>query len=194
VDIVTKLGVVEALYAEDKNPITSMFAIEGIKSLAQALPSIQSDPQNIDHRTKALYGAWLCGLCLQSASTALHHKICHTLAGSFGLPHAQTHTIVLPHAVAYNLPALSEETRKALADALPESHGDAIRGLNELVSTVGGECVGGLKVYGMKEEDIEEGTIQLLEKKYWNPRKVEKAKIQEVIRRIWNGEQARADL
>lgn len=184
----------EALYAQDTNPITTLFAIEGIKSLAQALPRIQSEAQNAEHRTKALYGAWLCGLCLQSASTALHHKICHTLAGSFGLPHAQTHTIVLPHAVAYNFPALSEETKKALADALPESHGDAIRGLNHLVSTVGGDSAGGLKAFGMKEEDIEEGTKQLLEKKYWNPRDVERVKIQEVIRRIWNGEQARTDL
>jgi len=183
---------VEALYAQDGNPITTMFAIEGIKSLAHALPSIQTEPQSIEHRTKALYGAWLCALCLQSASTALHHKICHTLAGSFGLPHAQTHTIVLPHAVAYNFPALSEETRKALADALPGSDGDAIKGLNHLVMVVGGE--GGLKKYGMKEDDIEEGTIQLLEKKYWNPREVERTKIKEVIGRIWSGEQARADL
>ena len=35
----------------------------------------------------------------------LHHKLCHTLGGSFNLPHAEVHTVVLPHALAYNAAA-----------------------------------------------------------------------------------------
>ena len=33
---------------------------------------------------------------------SLHHKLCHTLGGTFNLPHAETHTVVLPYALAYN--------------------------------------------------------------------------------------------
>src|SRR3546814_10340061 len=42
--------------------------------------------------------------CLASTSMGLHHKLCHTLGGALNLPHAETHTIVLPHAIAYNAP------------------------------------------------------------------------------------------
>ena len=55
---------VEALYARDRNPVTSLMAEEGIRSLAQALPGIADDPQDRAARRDALYGAWLCGTCL----------------------------------------------------------------------------------------------------------------------------------
>ena len=80
---------VEALYAENKNPSTSSMAEEGIARLARALPIIVDDPQNMDARTDALSGASLCGQCLATVGMALHHKLCHTLGGSFGLPHAE---------------------------------------------------------------------------------------------------------
>jgi 4-hydroxy-tetrahydrodipicolinate synthase len=37
-------------------------------------------------------------VCLGAVGMALHHKLCHTLGGLFNLPHAETHTVVLPHA------------------------------------------------------------------------------------------------
>src|SRR5712691_10806822 len=51
---------VEALYARDRNPIVSLMAEEGIKSLAGALPKIKAEAKNVEARTDALYGAWLC--------------------------------------------------------------------------------------------------------------------------------------
>jgi hypothetical protein len=106
---------VEALYARDRNPVISLMAEEGIRSLARALPRIVEDSQDCTARADALYGAWLCGACLGSARLgsarlgsvrmALHHKLCQVLGGTFDLPHAETHAIVLPHAPAYNAPA-----------------------------------------------------------------------------------------
>ena len=95
---------VEALYAKDANPIISTLAEQGIAALARALPQIVREPKNREARSDALFGAWLCGTCLGAVGMALHHKLCHTLGGSFDLPHAETHTIVLPHAAAYNAP------------------------------------------------------------------------------------------
>jgi maleylacetate reductase len=92
---------VEALYAHDGNPIISLMAEEGIRALAASLPKVVSDGKNLEARTDALYGAWLAGVALGSAGMALHHKLCHVLGG-FGLPHAETHSIVLPHAMQYN--------------------------------------------------------------------------------------------
>ncbi|KAJ9626930.1 hypothetical protein H2203_003387 [Taxawa tesnikishii (nom. ined.)] len=123
---------VEALYARNTNPIINLLALEGIKSLAASLPDIVSDSSSQSARSSALYGAWLCGICLGNVGMALHHKLCHTLGGSFNLPHAETHTIVLPHAIAYNAPKIPDVMAK-LAEVLPGSDGDAIKGLNVLL-------------------------------------------------------------
>ncbi len=63
-------------------------AIEGVKSLANALPDVLEDPLSKAVRSHALYGAWLCATCLGHVGMSLHHKPCHTLGGSFNLPHA----------------------------------------------------------------------------------------------------------
>src|SRR5690606_33529878 len=93
---------VEALYAENANPVVSLMAEEGIRALARSLPVVVKTPSDIEARSGALYGAWLCGVALGAVGMALHHKLCHVLGGSFNLPHAETHTIVLAHAAAYN--------------------------------------------------------------------------------------------
>ena len=96
---------------------SSSMAEQGIAALAEGLPLIARNAQGIEGRTQALYGAWLCGTCLGSSAWRLHHKICHTLGGTFDLPHAETHAIMLPHALAFNLPA-APEARARLARVL----------------------------------------------------------------------------
>lgn len=182
---------VESLYAKNANPITNMLALEGVKTLAEALPAIIQDPTDRSAREKAQYGAWLCGVCLGSSAMALHHKLCHTLGGSFGLPHAETHTIVLPHALSYNAPAIPEQMEN-LASVLPGSEGDAIKGLNVLLEKLGVSRA--LKDYGMKEEDVDKATEIAMGVQYANPRAMEKDGIRELIRRAWAGDVARADL
>ena len=166
-------------------------AQKGIKALAEALPEIVQDPSSQIARSQALYGAWLCGTCLGSVGMALHHKLCHTLGGSFNMPHAETHTIVLPHALSYNAPTIPEAMRR-LALALPESNGDAIKGLNVLLTKL--KVKRGLKDFGMKEADIDKAADLAVSNPYWNPREIEKGPIRELIRRCWAGEKARADL
>jgi alcohol dehydrogenase class IV len=182
---------VEALYSTKKNPIIDMFALEGVKALAESLPEIVNDPQSQSAREKAQYGAWLCGVCLGSSSMALHHKLCHTLGGSFNLPHAETHTIVLPHAISYNAPNVQDAMKK-LASVLPGSERDATKGLNVLLEKL--KVKRALKDFGMKEEDVDKAADIAVSNQYPNPRELERDKIREVIRRCWAGEPARADL
>ncbi|KAF5008123.1 hypothetical protein FDECE_5607 [Fusarium decemcellulare] len=182
---------VEALYARTRNPIITLLAVEGTKSLADALPQLSKDPASKEARSSALYGAWLCGTCLGSVGMSLHHKLCHTLGGSFDLPHSETHTIILPHALSYNASAVPE-VMKQLAEALPGSDGDAVRGLNNLLSKINVER--SLKALGMKESDIDKAADIAVSKPYWNPRPVERTAIRELIRRAWAGEEARSDL
>jgi alcohol dehydrogenase class IV len=91
---------VEALYAENANPVTRLMAEEGIRALARGLSAVKANPSGIDSRSDCLYGAWLCGAVLGMSNMALHHKLCHVLGGTWNLPHAETHTVILPHVIA----------------------------------------------------------------------------------------------
>jgi maleylacetate reductase len=172
----------EALYAQERNPITSLMAEEGIATLARSLPRIVADPVDREARADALYGAWLCGLCLGTVGMALHHKLCHTLGGSFDLPHAETHTVVLPHAIAYNTPAVPDAVAR-LARALQVP--DAARGLFDLAGRLGAPR--SLKELGMREGNLDVAADLALDSPYWNPRPIERAGIRDLLARAWAG-------
>lgn len=96
---------VEATYAANATEETRVAATEAARLLASSLPSIVANGADLSARTDAFAGARLAGEALESASMGLHHRICHVLGGTFALPHARTHAIVLPHVVAFNAPA-----------------------------------------------------------------------------------------
>jgi maleylacetate reductase len=159
---------VEALYAPDASPIISLMAEEGIRAFAEALPRVVTDPQNIDHRTRALYGAWLCGASLGATTMSLHHKLCHAIGGSLNLPHAQTHAIVLPYSMAYNessAPAAQAAVRRAL-----HTDTSAAVALWELTQSL--PIPHALTQIGMTASDIDTVVEQALRNPYSNPREV----------------------
>ncbi len=179
---------VEALYAREANPVTSLFAVEAIGSLARALPDIAADPSDREARGNALYGAWLSGICLGVAGMALHHKLCHTLGGMFDLPHAETHTIVLPHALAYNsvaIPGTMDKLRLALQTDDPALE------LYKIGKSIGAPQ--GLKSIGMPAENVERVVQAALARPYWNPRPLEKAGLTELVGNAYEGAPPRSD-
>ena len=178
---------VEALYARDRNPVTSLMAEEGIRSLAQALPGIADDPQDRAARWDALYGAWLCGTCLGAVGMALHHKLCHVLGGTFDLPHAETHTIVLPHAVAYNASAAPEAMNR-IARAIGAEN--AAQGLFELARRLGTKLA--LRDIGMPAKGIEQAAKAAMAAPYWNPRPLDEGALRDLLTRAWNGDPPQA--
>jgi alcohol dehydrogenase class IV len=172
----------EGLYAQDINPIMAIMAEQGIAAIARALPGILSNPTDIDARSQALYGAWMCGTVLGHVGMALHHKLCHALGGSFNLPHAETHAIVLPHAMAYNAVAASEAMAR-IAHAMGTS--DAPGGLYDLARNSGAPP--GLKDIGMVESDLERAADIAVSSPYWNPRPVERGAVLALLRNAWEG-------
>jgi alcohol dehydrogenase class IV len=173
---------VEALYAEDANPITSMLAAEGIRALRQGLPRVVVEPLDLEGRSRCLYGAWLCGAVLGSVGMALHHKLCHALGGSFNLPHAETHTVVLPHAVAYNR-AAAPEAMKLAAAALDGE--DAARALYALARELGAPLA--LKDIGMRESDLDRAAEIATKSPYYNPRPVEYGALRKLLDDAYHG-------
>ena len=172
---------VEALYAHDGNPIVSMMAEEGIRALASALPRVMENPKDIDARSDALYGAWLAGCTISTTSIALHHKLCHVLGGSFNLPHAETHSIVLPHAVRYNESAA--EAMRRIERALGKR--DAAAAIYDLEKKL--RLPLRLADIGMKEQDLERAARIAADAPYPNPRKVEYAPVLELLRHAYEG-------
>nr|XP_036576720.1 maleylacetate reductase [Colletotrichum truncatum]KAF6783513.1 maleylacetate reductase [Colletotrichum truncatum] len=186
----------EALYSRQASPITDHLALESIKALSRSLPVVVDNPSSTEARTSALYGAFLAGLLATATGIALQHKLAHAAGGTLGLPHAETHSILLPHSIAYNAVSFSEETRSKLSAALFQSTEDSVAGivagLNELIRLL--DIPTGLRDVGMKESEIDHVTDVASDTPYWNPRPLEKAKIREIVRRAWAGEQARTDL
>jgi maleylacetate reductase len=174
---------VEALYAEDASPIARTAAAEALGALARALPGVVSAPDDLEARSEALYGAWLAGLALGSAAVGLHHKLCHTLGGSFNLPHAEVHTVILPHATAYNRDA-APAAMAAIAAALGAA--DAAQGLYDLAARLGAPLA--LKDIGMPADGLDRAAQLASERPYPNPRPIEQAAIRQLLDRAYRGD------
>jgi len=172
----------EALYAKDANPIISMLAEEGIRAMAGSLPLIVRDPANLEARSNALYGAWLGGVSLGAVGMALHHKLCHTLGGTFNLPHAETHTVILPHAIAYNAEA-APEAEARMAKALGAN--SAARGFHDLAQLLGAPV--SLNQLGMKETDLDKAAELAVQNPYYNPRPITKESIRTLLQNAFAG-------
>ncbi len=173
---------VEALYSENANPITSLMAEEGVRALGSSLPIVVREPQNIEARSRALYGAWLAGSALGSVGMAIHHKLCHTLGGSLNLPHAETHAIILPHAAAYNRRAAPEALAR-VARALGAA--DAPAALYDLAVAVGAKTA--LRDLGVAETSLDRVAELASANSYANPEPITRERIRALLQNAWEG-------
>jgi maleylacetate reductase len=172
----------EGLYAADGNPVTSLLAEEGIAALGRALPAIRRDAADVQARADALYGTWLCGKVLGSVGMGLHHKLCHTLGGSFNLPHAETHTIVLPHVLAYNANAAAPAMQR-IARALGGA--DAAQAVYALARDNGAPLA--LKDIGLQAGDLDRACAIALDNEYPNPRPIEAKALRQLLQNAFEG-------
>lgn len=148
---------VDSMWAPRTDPINRALAAEGIRALAAGLPAVKRDPRGLAGREQALYGAYLAAVAFASAGSGMHHKICHVLGGTFDLPHAHTHAIVLPYVLAFNGRA-APEAESRIAEAFGTS--TATEGLDTLRTTL--DAPRALADYGLTEENIPEAVELIL--------------------------------
>lgn len=172
---------VEGLYAQDRNPVSTLMALDGLRAFRDSLPVLVKSPEDTDARAEALYGAWLCGTVLGTVGMALHHKICHTLGGSFDTPHAETHAVMLPHTAAFNAEAAEQEL-KAAAELFGGSIGG---GLWDFAKSIGAPL--SLKDFGLVEADLDRAADIAVENPYWNPRPIDRVSIRTLLQHAWEG-------
>lgn len=174
---------VEALYAKNVSPVTSTLAEEAIRVLHAALPLCVEQPEDKAARTGALYGAYLAGTVLATTGTALHHRICHVLGGTFGgLSHGEVNAVVLPHAVAFNEPTAQEAIARVASalgvDVAPPALFDLSRLLGVPTS---------LRELGMKESDLEEAASLVVDGEFYNPRPVDFDQVLQLLEAAFEG-------
>jgi alcohol dehydrogenase class IV len=173
---------VEALYAPDADERTSRLALRAIGAIGRALPAVVDDPHDPAARADLLAAARDAGTCLGSVRMGLHHKLCHVLGGSFGLPHAETHTVVLPHVIAYNTPAAAEPVRQiAAALGVPA----AAAGVYDLTSSLGAPT--SLRELGLAEADLAAAAQLATKAGYPNPRRPTEAELAHLLHAAWLG-------
>ena len=177
----------EGLYAQDASPLHRVTAQEGIRAIARALPRLHAAPNDAVARSDALYGAWLCGSVLGQVQMGLHHKICHTLGGAFNLPHAELHTVMLPHTLAYNASAAPQAMAAlgqalGLADAPGLAAPRALQGLNARLS-----LPATLRDIGLPAQALDRAAELAASAPYPNPRPIERAALRELLQRAFEG-------
>ena len=170
----------------DGNPIMDLLSEEGMAALARALPVLHQTPADLQARSVALYGAWLCGQALANAGMAIHHKLCHTLGGSFNLPHAETHTIVLPHALAYNQGAAPSAYARMARALQSDSRGISVaQAVYDLAHRHGVPVA--LKDLGLTEAQLNQALDIALQNQYPNPGPLQREPLRELLYNAWQG-------
>jgi maleylacetate reductase len=148
----------EALWSARRNPMTSALAAEGARRLVGALPRAVDDPSDVGAHAENLVGACLGGTSLAQTGTGVHHRTCHVLAGDWGLPHAETHAVVLPWAAA--LVAMREPDAAQPLRSLLGGNGLAA-GLYAFARRLG--LPSSLRELGLPQADIDEAVRRVVE-------------------------------
>lgn len=174
---------VEATWTVKADPITEITAVEGARALHDGLLAVLEDRNDLDARGNLLYGASLAGSALASAGTGLHHKLCHLLGGTYGLPHAETHAAVLPQVTHLNAPAVPR-AKSRLESAIQAE--DLATGLYDFFSTTGVPT--SLRALGLTEQQAREAARQFAAGEPVNIVPVDEATLTDLLLAAWSGE------
>src|SRR5262249_36486776 len=164
------------------SPVTTLLAVEGIRVLSANVPLVARDPHDVEVRGDLLYGAYLAGAVLASVGVGLHHRTCHVLGGSYGLAHAACNAVILPHALAYNAPAVPELVVR-WADAMGTN--DPAGFVFDLV--VGAGLPTSLAALGLPESALDDVASRVVDETDANPRAVDVDSIRSMLGDAWLG-------
>lgn len=176
---------VEALYAVGRNPMTDLFALESISLIWDVLLPLAERPDDLELRSQALRAAWLAGKTIP-AGIGVHHKLAHVLGGMFDLPHGPTHSVLLPHSIAYNVDGAADVMRP-LAEVLGVA--DAAGALwdkqDELHRRFGVPL--SLAALGMAEDGLDAAAERAMDNAYPNPRPFDRDALRSTLEAAFHG-------
>ncbi|WP_448628578.1 maleylacetate reductase [Geodermatophilus sp. URMC 64] len=170
---------VEALWAPDASPITDALATEAIDGILAALPQVLADPGGLPGRERLQSAAWLAGICLAQTRMGLHHQLAHVLGGAFDLPHAELHTLLLAHVMAFDLPAAPAAAARLARIAGPDPVGavSALARAHDGPTTLGALGVPRGELRGIAE--------RVVAQPYPNPRPLDVDAVTALLEQAW---------
>jgi maleylacetate reductase len=128
-------------------------------------------------------------VALGATGTALHHKTCHVLGGMYNLNHGDMNSVILPHAVAFNtpaVPAIMERVRVALG--APDGV-SAAAALFDLAASI--KAPSTLAEIGMTSDDLEPAVPYIVADtnaaQGANPLVVDAAGVRAMLQAAYNG-------
>lgn len=172
---------VEALYPAEPNPVARLLALEGIGAFARGLSGLGA-AEDRAARDLALYGGFIGGLLVSMVGIGLHHRICHVLGGRFGVPHGESNSVVLPHVVAFNAPAMPAE---AAAIAAAMGGDDAAGAIFDLARCLG--VPAGLRDLGLDRASLDAVAEEVVARPLHNPRAITAEGVRQLLDAAWEG-------
>jgi alcohol dehydrogenase class IV len=178
----------EALYAAGASPIASLMAEQGIRVLSSGLPRVVAHPDDLDARGDVLAGAYLAAAAFASAGSGIHHKICHVLGGAYDLPHAEMHTVILPHALALVAPS-EPEAMARIGSALGDA--DVPAAVYDLAVALGAPT--SLQAIGMPPDRLDEAAALIVDAIPGAPKPVDIPAIRALLANAFEGRRPSLD-
>jgi maleylacetate reductase len=140
----------EALYASGCNADADRHALAGAQTIAEWLPRVLGDLDDLEARTHLLEGACDAGAALAGAGLALAHALAQTVGGFYGFPHGTLNGICLPPALRFNA-EFAPDALARFARAIGAT--DPAAGVEELTALSGPTR---LRDVGVLEKDLPE--------------------------------------
>ncbi|QHA08763.1 iron-containing alcohol dehydrogenase [Streptomyces broussonetiae] len=170
---------VEALWAPNATAASDALATEAADGILTTLPAVLADPARLSGRERLQQSAWLAGLCLAQTRMGLHHQLAHALGGTFELPHAELHALLLPHVLAFNLPAAP----KAAARLARITGGDPVTVVADLARGHTGPTT--LEALGVPRDGLRAVAERVAAQPYPNPRTPDAAAVTRLLENAW---------
>jgi maleylacetate reductase len=128
---------VEGICSREAHPYGDAQALKGLSMLAQALPRVKADAQNLDARMDCQIGTWLStGPLASGVPMGASHGIGYVLGAEFGVPHGYTSCVMLPSVMRWNKSA-NAERQAQVAAAMGHPNEDAGDVLDAFIRALG---------------------------------------------------------
>ena len=170
---------VEGLWDSGASAATRAYAVESADGILAALPAVLDRPSDVVARGRLQEAAWLAGACLAQARMGLHHQLAHVLGGTFGLPHAELHALLLAHVMRFNLVAAPD----AAARLTRVANGDPTLAVASLAAQHDGPTT--LGALGVPRTALREVAERVAADPYPNPRPVTADAVEELLLAAW---------
>lgn len=171
----------EALYVKGRSQEGDALALEGARTINDALPQVAAFLDDRNARTRLLAGADAAGHALALAGLGLGHAMAQAIGGRYGLPHGAVNAICLPAALRFNEPVAGDQIAR-FGEALKTE--DPVARVRELAQLGG---FGRLRDLGVPEEDLPALAVAAAARggAKANPRSASPGEIEELLRSIW---------